>query len=319
MLWDVLPHTAKWFKRAVVMPNTKPAIRSAAAAIAYRKEILNAAHGLGIDGFEPLMTIEITEEMTPSMIHEASKADIVAGKIYPRGRTTNSADGVLHYELIYPVLGAMQDCDMLALFHGESPEPGVFCLDREEAFLETLEQIALDFPRLRIVMEHVTTKAAVECVKRLPENVAATITVHHLFLTLDDVVGDMLSPHHFCKPLAKRPEDCEELRRTAFSGNPKFFLGTDSAPHLRGMKECASGCAGVYTAPVAIPLLFQLFEEQSVLGKFPDFTSRFGADFYDIPRNEETITLVRKPWMVLPTYDGVVPFMAGKKLQWWME
>jgi dihydroorotase len=213
----------------------------------------------------------------------------------------------------------MQARGMLALFHGESPNADVFCLDRERKFLSVLKHIASAFPELKIVMEHVTTAEAIECVGTLPANVAATITVHHLFLTLNDVIGDKLAPHNFCKPVAKRPEDRNALLAAATSGNPKFFLGTDSAPHLQASKECAAGCAGVFTAPVAIPLLIELFDQYGDLGELEDFCSGYGADFYGLPRNERTITLIQKPWTVPSTYDGVVPFWAGKQLQWQME
>ena len=168
-------------------------------------------------------------------------------------------------------------------------------------------------------MEHVTTAKAVECIHELPATVAATVTVHHLFLTLNDVIGDKLKPHHFCKPVAKRPEDRAVLIAAATGGNPKFFLGTDSAPHLKEMKECASGCAGVYTAPVAIPLLFELFEQQYAMDRLDDFCSGFGADFYGLPRNQETIALVREKMLVPPMFNGIVPLRAGDEIAWRME
>jgi dihydroorotase len=317
MLRAVLPHTARQFKRAIIMPNTTPPILNDGDVRKYRQEIISAPGSLG---FKPLMTIQIIEATTPETIFKAKAAGAVAGKVYPRGMTTNSANGVYDYEKIYhPILAAMEECGMLVLFHGESPDPDAFCLDRETKFLKILKGVANTFTRLKIVMEHVTTAEAVVCVRDLPANVAATITVHHLFLTLNDVIGDKLEPHHFCKPVAKRPEDRERLRLAAMIGNPKFFLGTDSAPHLRGAKECSSGCAGVYTAPVAIPLLLELFEQHGVADKLEDFCSGFGADFYGLPRNKETISLIREEWTIPPICDGVVPFRAGQKIGWRME
>jgi dihydroorotase len=316
LLRAVLPHTARQFKRAVIMPNTAQPILNRTDMCAYQTEILEAANG---SGFQPLMTIQIVEDTMPRTVIEARKAGAVAGKIYPRGMTTNSANGVSNYRAIYPTLAAMQECGMVALFHGESPDLEVFCLDREVRFLKILKDIAQAFWELKIVMEHCTTARGVDCVTELSRNVAATITAHHLFLTLNDVIGDKLEPHHFCKPVAKRPSDRAALLVAAMSGNPKFFLGTDSAPHLRDAKECTSGCAGVYTAPVAIPLLFELFNQHGKQDALENFCSGFGADFYGLPRNQETISLVQEKWSVPQTYEGVVPFWAGKEIGWRVE
>jgi dihydroorotase len=315
----VLPHTARQFKRALIMPNTELPVLNERDVERYRDEIIKASHDSGFPGFEPLMTIQITESTSPALVPVAIGAGAIAGKIYPRGMTTNSENGVYDYKSIYPVLRKMEEYQMLALFHGESPKSGVFCLDREVKFLRILRQIAAAFPRLKIVMEHVTTERAVECVLELPENVAATITVHHLFLTLDDVIGGKLKPHHFCKPVAKRPMDRRALFAAATSGNPKFFLGTDSAPHLKSAKECAEGCAGVFTAPVAPSSLIELFEKMGQLDSLENFCSGFGADFYELPRNQGEVTFIRDEWTVPATYDGIVPFRAGEKLQWWMQ
>ena len=316
MLRAVLPHTARQFKRAIIMPNTTPPVLNDVDVRAYRQAIVTTPN---CSGFEPLMTIQIIEATTPETIIKAKAAGAIAGKVYPRGMTTNSANGVYDYEKIYPVLAAMEECGMLVLFHGESPDPDAFCLDREAKFLKILKGVANTFTRLKIVMEHTTTAKAVDCVHELPANVAATITVHHLFLTLNDVIGDKLEPHHFCKPVAKRPEDRAVLVTAAIGGNPKFFLGTDSAPHLKGAKECSSGCAGVYTAPIAIPLLLELFERHGAADKLEDFCSGFGADFYGLPRNKETISLIREEWTVPPICDGVIPFRAGQTIGWRME
>ncbi|MCX6722157.1 MAG: dihydroorotase, partial [Candidatus Staskawiczbacteria bacterium] len=237
--------------------------------------------------------------------------------VYPIGVTTNSQNGVQDFKRIYGVLEAMQECGMLLLLHGESPKPEVFCMEREKKFHSTLISIAEKFPDLKIVLEHITTSDSVDIVKMF-DNVAATITIHHLMITLDDVVGGMLSPHHFCKPIAKRPQDRMALREAAFSGSPKFFYGGDSAPHLKEKKECACGCAGVFNAPVALPLLVQLFEEFCRLDLLENFASTFGARFYGLPRNTKRIQLVKQDWTVPSEYSGIVPFMAGKTLHWKM-
>lgn len=307
----VVGFTAKQFKRAVVMPNTDPPILTADDAVKYWNEIRSCCTG----EFEPLMTIQITEATTPSMIIDAKKVGVVAGKIYPHGVTTNSHNGVSDFRKIARVLYTMQQENMLLLLHGESPDPNVFCLDREEKFLSTLQRISTGFPDLKIVLEHVTTSDAVCAVMEL-KNVSATITVHHLVLTLDDVVGNLIAPHNFCKPLAKRPEDREVLLQAATSGNPKFFYGGDSAPHLKKNKECSHGCAGVFNAPVALPLLAQIFEERNALDCLGYFVSRSGAKFYGLVPSCEPITLVKEDWVVPGEYDGIVPFMAGKTLHW---
>ena len=208
----------------------------------------------------------------------------------------------------------MEKLGLVLCVHGE--EPGQFCLDREPAFIKRVETLAEKFPKLRIVFEHLSSAKSVEAVKRLPANVAATFTVHHLMMTLDDIVGDALRPHHFCKPLPKRPEDRAAIREAAFSGNPKFFLGTDSAPHQLGKKECPCGAAGVYSAPVAIPLLVQEFERAGHLDKLPNFIAGFGADFYGLSRTTKQIEVVREKWTVPAIVNGVVPLAAGQELDW---
>ena len=309
------------------MPNTRPeAVRNAEQAKAYYDEIKEALDKLGKRGkFKPLMTIEITEQTTPAMIRAAKKAGVIAGKIYPRAQTTNSEDGVsvagYTSQQMMAVYRAMADCGMLLLLHGEIPDYSVLGRNREAAFLKILRVISGCFPDLKIVLEHITTAAAVQAVRELP-NVAATITVHHLMITADDVIGysessgGKMQPHNFCKPIAKDPADRAALLEAATSGEPCFFYGGDSAPHLRGTKECADVCAGVFNAPVAMPLLAQIFDEQNALDKLENFTSCFGAQWYDLPLNEETITLIEEPWTVPAEYSGVVPFMAGQTLKW---
>ena len=313
----VTDFTAEQFKRAVVMPNTTPPILVAEDVEEYRWHINSCRLG----GFEPLMTIQITGETSPRIIAEAKKAGAIAGKVYPQGVTTNSQNGVSNFKAIYPALEKMQELGMPVLFHGEDPWEKAICLHREKMFLPTLYDIATDFPKLKIVLEHITTEDAFRMVTML-DNVAATITAHHLVLTLDDIVGGMIQPHNFCKPIAKFPEDREALLRAATSGSPKFFFGSDSAPHVRDDKECSQGCAGVFSAPVALALLAQIFEERNALDKMENFVSRFGADFYGLPQNTQTIGLSKETWTVPEFYsvrnglDDIVPFMAGRQLPW---
>jgi dihydroorotase len=312
MLKNVVNHTASVFKRAMVMPNTEPPIRNGEDVARYYLEILDAIDPQ-YQGFEPLMTFKITPATTVEDVQ--SVADLViAGKLYPDGVTTNSQGGVTDFYALYPVFAAMQEYGIVLSLHGE--KPGAFCLDREEKFLATLTQIVQDFPDLKIVLEHATTKAAVTLVQQLPDNVAATITLHHLELTLDDVVGTMNQPHHFCKPIPKRYEDRDALLKAAFSGNPKFFFGSDSAPHLKERKECSEGCAGVFSAPVAMTSLIALFKQHGHLERLEDFVSTFGANFYGLDVNEEQIQFIQEEWQVPAIYAGVVPYKAGKTLSW---
>ena len=318
LLTSVLPHTASVFGRALVMPNTKPAILTGEDAKRYYDDIYCLARKQEYRLFNPLMTIQITDATTPEMIVEARKARVVAGKVYPVGVTTNSENGLSSFstQKIKEVFHAMQEVGMALSLHGEMPDP-VFCLDREAEFLKrVLLPIAYTYRHLRIVLEHITTRKAVDEIRLLPKHVAATITGHHLCLTLDDVIGDKLSPHHFCKPIAKRPNDRESILEAATSGEDKFFLGTDSAPHFRGTKECASGCAGVFTAPMILPLLAEVFEQRGALDKLEGFTSVHGAQFYNLSLNDGTITLGKEPFVVEKEYAGVVPFKAGETLSW---
>jgi dihydroorotase len=310
MLKLVAPHAATQFARAIIMPNLTPPILNAEHVVRYRGEI-EAAAG---PGFTPLMTFKIVAATTPEMVKQLKEAGAIAGKLYPEGVTTNSEDGVRDIPALYPVFAEMERQELVLCLHGEMP--GTFCLDREAAFLPVLDEIASNFPKLHIVLEHITTAEAVDKVLSLPENVAATITVHHLELTLDEVIGDKIQPHHFCKPVAKRPEDRSNLLQAALSGSPKFFLGTDSAPHAVETKECAHGCAGVYTAPVTMAVLGEIFEAAKALEKLEDFTSRFGAEFYSLPLNSETITLTKESWTVPDQYGSVVPYRAGQSLSW---
>lgn len=293
------------------MPNLTPPILTAADIYEYATEIRKA---LPNSTFKPLMTFKIVDSTTPKILSELKKVGAVAGKLYPEGVTTNSDDGVKDIPALYPVFAEMEKLGLVLCLHGEMPE--VFCLDREEAFLPVFEAIANKFPKLKIVLEHITTAAAVEKIQSFPDNVAATITVHHLELTLDEVIGEKIRPHNFCKPIAKRPQDQEALLAAATSGNPKYFLGTDSAPHLAETKECAAGCAGVYTAPIMLPLLVEIFEDAGRLEKLEDFTSRFGAQFYGLALNQETVTLIKESWVIPDRYGPIVPYKSGLTLHW---
>lgn len=309
-LRNAAPWTSRHFARALVMPNLSRPVLDGGDVSAYRAKILEAAE----EGFTPIMTVKLVPSTTGAVLESALRAGAMAAKFYPEGVTTNSEDGARSIRELYPALEAMRDLGLVLCLHGETP--GVFCMDREEAFLDDLRDAARSFPKLRMVLEHVTTRAAVEAVESLPDNVAATITPHHLEITLDDVVGDKLRPHLFCKPLAKRPSDRAALVRAAVSGSGKFFLGTDSAPHLRGSKECSSGCAGVFGAPTALPVLASVFEEAGREGALEEFCSRFGADFYELPYNGGETRLVKESWRVPEEVGGVVPYRAGEMLEW---
>ncbi|MCB9497266.1 MAG: dihydroorotase [Fibrobacteria bacterium] len=297
------------FGRVLVMPNLAPAVLRAEDVIRYRQAIVEAAPGL-----EPLMAFKLTPRHEAVELRELAEAGAVAGKVYPEGVTTNSEDGIHDLRQIWPLMEVLEETGLLVCCHGE--KPGAFSLDREERFLDEFCETASRFPGVKFVLEHVSTAAAVRAVGSLGRNVAATLTLHHLEITLDDVVGGMLKPHLFCKPLAKRPEDREALRQAAFSGSPKFFYGTDSAPHHKGKKECAAGCAGVYSMPVALEGLVDVFDRAGELDRLEDFCSSFGADFYGIPRSTRTITLHRSPWNVPDLVDGVVPYRAGETMPW---
>lgn len=314
MLRDVTIETARHFGRALVMPNTDPPVLNAGHVNAYREEIL-AAVPPGLS-FEPLMTIKLTHATTPKIVRDARKAGAIAAKLYPEGVTTNSQEGVHDVRKLFPVLKAMEDCGMVLCVHGELPE--AFCLQREREFLPKLDDIRRACPDLKMVLEHVTDAASLRWLDdRQDDNVAVTITVHHLLLTLDDVIGGSLKPHHFCKPVAKTNEDRLALLHAVLSGHAHCFLGTDSAPHAQAKKECAEGCAGIYSAPVALAALADIFDQNGLLHRLEYFTSTAGADFYGLPYNEGTVTLERRSFPVPRSYPGgVIPFLAGRTLPW---
>lgn len=320
MLARVLPDTARQFARAIVMPNLVPPVTTVALAGAYRDRIL-AALPAGL-AFEPLMTLYLTEHTSPQDIAEAKASGFVhAVKWYPAGATTNSDAGVSNIERCAATLQAMQDHDLPLLVHGEVTGADVDVFDREAVFIETLLKPLLQrFPKLRVVLEHITTRQAAEFIAAAPANVAATITPHHLLMNRNALFTGGLRPHHYCLPVLKREEHRRALVDAATGGSAKFFLGTDSAPHTRGAKESACGCAGMYSAHAALELYAEVFEAENALDKLEAFASFHGPDFYRLPRNSDRITLVRETW-TLPAQlgegaDALVPLRAGTELAW---
>ena len=318
----VLPDTARRFARAIVMPNLKPAVTTAEMALRYRERIVSALPA-GMP-FEPLMTLYLTDSTAGEEIRRAKACGVVhAVKYYPAGATTNSETGVTDLAKCEDALTAMEECGLPLLVHGEVTFANVDIFDREKLFIDRiLIPVLQKFPRLRVVFEHITTKEAVRFVLASPPRIAATITAHHLLLNRNALFADGIRPHHFCLPLFKREDDRQALINAATSGNPKFFLGTDSAPHARDTKEAACGCAGMYTAHAAIELYAEIFGAYNALEKLEGFASVFGPAFYGLPRNQDRITLVKETWNVpreLPFHPGtLVPFRAGSTVAWRM-
>jgi dihydroorotase len=316
----VLPDTARRFARAIVMPNLKPPVTTAEMALRYRERILSALPA-GMR-FEPLMTLYLTDSTSGEEIRRAKACGVVhAVKFYPAGATTNSETGVTDLIKCEDALAAMEECGMPLLVHGEVTFENVDIFDREKLFIDRMLMPVLQkFPRLRVVFEHITTKEAVRFVLASPPRIAATITAHHLLLNRNALFADGIRPHHFCLPVFKREDDRQALIGAATSGNPKFFLGTDSAPHARNTKEAACGCAGMYTAHAGIELYAEIFGAYNALEKLEGFASVFGAAFYGLPRNQDKITLVKETWNVaqeLPFHaDSLVPFRAGGTVAW---
>ncbi|MBU2830082.1 dihydroorotase [Acidithiobacillus ferriphilus] len=320
MMAAVLPDTARRFARAIVMPNLQPPITTVDLAHAYRDRILAA---LPADmRFDPLMTLYLTDNMPVSEIAKAKNSGFVqAVKYYPAGATTHSEHGVTDLKRAYSVLAAMEKQDLPLLMHGEVIDPSVDVFDREAVFIDRhLMPLTRDFPGLRMVLEHITTRAAVEFVRQAPNTVAATITAHHLLLNRNALFEGGLQAHHYCLPLLKRETQRAALVAAATSGNPKFFLGTDSAPHPRQAKESACGCAGIYTAHAAIELYAEIFERAGALDRLEAFASFHGPDFYRLPRNRDTLTLEQQSWRVPEELhfgkDTVVPLRAGEMITW---
>ena len=317
---SVLPDTARRFARAIVMPNLQTPITTVNLAWAYHDRILAA---LPADmHFEPLMTLYLTDNMPVSEIEKAKHSGLVqAVKYYPAGATTHSESGVTDLKRVHSVLAAMEKQDLPLLLHGEVTDPTVDVFDREAVFIDRhLMPLTRDFPGLRMVLEHITTRAAVEFVRQAPNPIAATITAHHLLLNRNALFEGGLQPHHYCLPLLKREAHRAALVAAATSGNPKFFLGTDSAPHPRQAKESACGCAGIYTAHAAMELYAEIFERAGALDRLEAFASFHGPDFYRLPRNRDTLTLEQRSWTVPEELrfgkETVVPLRAGEMITW---
>ncbi len=316
MLHAVVGHTARQFARAIVMPNLTPPVTTAAAAAAYRERILTALPD-GAD-FTPLMTAYLIDSTDPDDL-AAGFADgaFTAAKLYAAGATTNSASGVTDLGRIRKVLERMQDIGMVFCVHGEVTDPAVDVFDREAVFIERiLTPLLRDLPELKVVFEHATSEEAVAFVEAAGPNVAATITPQHLHLNRNAMLVGGIRPHAYCLPVAKREKHRLALRRAAISGSAKFFLGTDTAPHLRETKETACGCAGIFNAPFALESYVTVFDEESALDRFEGFASEHGARFYGLPLNEGSVTLQRAPVEVPAEIAGVVPFHAGETLGW---
>ena len=320
MLDAVVPATARSFARAIVMPNLKPPVRTVADARAYRDRIL-AACPAGSD-FEPLMTLYLTETTTLDDIREAAESDFVhAIKYYPAGATTNSDSGVRELERVYPVIEAMEQRGVPLLMHGEVTDGDIDVFDREAVFIERhLEKLRTTFPGLKMVLEHATTRDAIDYVQSAPGPIAATITVHHLMYNRNALFEGGLRPHHYCLPLIKRELHRQALVAAATSGNERFFLGTDSAPHPKHAKESDCGCAGIYSAPAAIELYAEVFEAADALDQLEAFASLNGPAFYGLPPNETFIELEKQPWTMDRELNAggetIVPLRAGGELSW---
>ena len=317
MLAAVLPDTARRFGRAIVMPNLKPPVRTVADAAAYRERILAA---LPADmAFEPLMTLYLTDNTDPAEIARAKASGFVqAVKYYPAGATTNSDSGVTDIRKVDAVLAAMEEAGLPLLLHGEVTDADVDVFDREAVFIDRiLAPLMRRLPRLKVVLEHITTRQAAEFVTAAPANVAATVTAHHLLYNRNAMFQGGIRPHYYCLPVLKRETHRAALIEAATGGNPKFFLGTDSAPHPRGAKECACGCAGIYTAHAALELYAEAFDGAGALDRLEAFASFHGPDFYGLPRNTGTVTLVKETTPLAADHpSGVVPLRAGESLAW---
>lgn len=320
VLKHTVPATARYMGRAIIMPNLQPPVIYARQAIEYRERIL-AQRPEG-SNFEPLMVLYLTDNTTPEMIHAAKLTNkVVAVKLYPAGATTNSDSGVTDLNNLDPVCEALAENEMPLLIHGEVTHGDVDVFDREKRFIdEVMAPLVAKHPRLKIVFEHITTKDAAEFVENGGDNIAATITVQHLAYNRNHMLVGGIKPHYYCLPILKRNIHQQKLQEVAISGNPKFFLGTDSAPHAKGAKESACGCAGCYSAYAAIELYAEIFEDLGALDKLEGFASHFGPDFYNMPRNSDTITLEKEEWVVpneMPFGDDIiVPLKAGENIRW---
>lgn len=320
VLADTVAHTARSFARAIVMPNLRPPVTTVAAARAYRDRI-HAVTPAG-SGFTPLMTLYLTDTLDPNEIQRGQAEGVIqAVKYYPAGATTNSQNGVTAIERVYPALERLAALDMPLLIHGEVTDPAVDIFDREAVFIErVLMPLRRRLPELRLVLEHITTRDAVAFVQAQDQRVAATITPHHLLYNRNDMLVGGVRPHFYCLPVLKRDTHRQALRAAAVSGDPRFFLGTDSAPHARHTKETDCGCAGIFSAHAALELYAEVFAEMDQLARLEGFASFHGADFYRLPRNTDTVTLVRENWQVPNHYpfgaDTLVPLRYGETVGW---
>lgn len=322
-LADTVAATARQFARAIAMPNLKPPVLTTSDATAYRQRMLDAlAQRLPGNDFEPLMTLYLTDNTRPAEIEKAKACGFVhAVKYYPAGATTNSDSGVTALEKAFPAIEAMAACGLPLLLHGEVTDEGTDIFDRERVFVDTHLRTLLDrFPTLKIVLEHITTAEAAAFVANGPDTLAATITPHHLLYNRNHLLAGGVRPHFYCLPILKRNTHQHALIAAATSGNPKFFLGTDSAPHTKHSKECACGCAGIYSAHIALELYAEAFDKAGALDKLEGFASHFGADFYGLPHNTGTITLERTTQSIPATLslgdDTLVPLRAGETIGW---
>ena len=324
----MLPRTvndiARWAGRAIVMPNLAPPVLTVANALAYRERILDALEP-NYQKFEPLMTLYLTDDTSTHEISRAAESPFIhAVKLYPAGATTNSIAGVNDLKSLHPVLEAMEKHDLPLLIHGEVTDKNIDIFDREKIFIERhLKSIVEQHPKLRVVFEHITTADAVSFVIESREGIAATITAHHLMYNRNDMLVGGIRPHYFCLPILKRNTHQNALRKAAISGNKRFFLGTDSAPHIRSAKETACGCAGCYTGYSALEMYAEIFEAEGALEQFEGFASHYGPDFYHLPHNTKTVTLIQEEQQVPSSLDcggnKLSPLRAGETLRWKLQ
>ena len=319
-LQTTVPHTARVFGRAIVMPNLNPPVISVAEALRYRDRILLAVpEG---SAFKPLMTLYLTDTLLVQEITKIkNEENVLAVKYYPAGATTNSDNGVTNIENVYPAIAKMEELGIPLLIHGEVTDTEIDIFDRERVFIESiLEPLLCKYPALKIVFEHITTQDAVEFVKSQSDNVAATITIHHLLYNRNDLLAGGVRPHFYCLPILKRSIHQQALISAALSGSPKFFLGTDSAPHSKSNKETDCGCAGIYSAPAAIELYTEFFDNHGALDKLEAFASFYGADFYQLPRNKDKVSLIKSTWTMPENFmlddSVVVPIREGQTIAW---
>ena len=319
-LANVVPHTAATFSRAIIMPNLNPPVTSVEQTITYRHRILSALPANTL--FNPLMVLYLTNNTSAEEIVAAhNDANVHAVKYYPAGATTNSDAGVTDIKNAYTALAKMEELGVPLLVHGEVTDQTVDVFDREQVFIDTvLKPLLNDFPQLKVVLEHITTKHAVEFVSQANNNIAATITAHHLLFNRNVMFKGGMNPHYYCLPILKRETHRQALVTAATSGNKKFFLGTDSAPHAQDNKETSCGCAGIYSAHAAIELYAEVFDQANALDKLEGFASFYGADFYGLPRNTDTITLEKTDWQVPDSYtfakQKLIPLRAGETIHW---